>query len=151
MVAQRMELGEHTIAVRRQQGFPAAQRIVATGTGIALSADIERVLGAMRDEEYSLLATRQKQAEVISTATFLFLPVGVFLSLTIMALALFFLNTGMDERAQAEEKLKESLKEVTDLQDALDEHAIVAITDPKGRSPSLTTNSARSPSTHATN
>jgi PAS domain S-box-containing protein len=132
-IAQRMELGEQTIAVRRQQGFPAAQRMVAAGTGIALSADIERVLGAMRDEEYSLLATRQKQAEAISTATFLFLPVGVFLSLTILALALFFLNAGVGQRAEAEEKLKESLKEVTDLQDALDEHAIVAITDPKGR------------------
>jgi PAS domain S-box-containing protein len=36
------------------------------------------------------------------------------------------------QRAQAEKALRDSLKEVTDLKTALDEHAIVAITDPKG-------------------
>jgi PAS domain S-box-containing protein len=37
------------------------------------------------------------------------------------------------ERTQAEEKLKASLKEVSDLKTALDQHAIVAITDPQGK------------------
>ena len=37
------------------------------------------------------------------------------------------------ERAQAEEKLKVTLKEIGDLKAALDEHAIVAITDPQGK------------------
>lgn len=37
------------------------------------------------------------------------------------------------ERKLAEEKLKASFKEITDLKAALDEHAIVAITDPQGR------------------
>jgi PAS domain S-box-containing protein len=133
LIAQRTAFGEQTIAVRRQQGFPAAQQMLATGTGIALSAEIERVLGAMRDEEDSLLKTREKQSEAISTATFLLLPVAVFLSLTILSLAMFFLNAGVSERAQAEEHLRESLREVIDLQHAMDEHAIVAMTDPHGR------------------
>src|ERR1035441_8312005 len=34
---------------------------------------------------------------------------------------------------QAEQQLKASLKEVNDLKTALDEHAIVAITDPQGK------------------
>src|SRR5271154_4899372 len=34
---------------------------------------------------------------------------------------------------QAEQQLKDSLKEIDDLKAALDEHAIVAITDPQGR------------------
>jgi len=34
---------------------------------------------------------------------------------------------------ETEERLKTSLKEVNDLRTALDEHAIVAITDPQGR------------------
>jgi len=133
LIAQRTAFGEQTIVVRRQQGFSAAQQMLATGTGIALSAKIKGVLEAMRDEEDSLLATREKKSEAVSTATFLLLPVGVFLSLTILSLALFFLNTGVSEQKQAEEKLKASLKEVTDLRDAMDEHAIVAITDPQGK------------------
>ena len=102
LIVQRTAFGEQTIVVRRQQGFPAAQQMLATRTGIALSADIDRVLGAMRDEEDSLLATREKQSEAVSTATFLLLPVAVFLSLTILSLALFVLNAGVSERELAE-------------------------------------------------
>jgi PAS domain S-box-containing protein len=133
LVAQRTEFAEQLIAVRRQQGFPAAQSMLATGPGLALSADIERVLGAMRDEEESLLVTREKRAEAVSTATFLLLPVAVFLSLTILSLALFFLNTGVGEQAQTEKKLRASLRDVGDLKTALDEHAIVATTNPQGK------------------
>jgi PAS domain S-box-containing protein len=103
LIAQRTDFAEQIIAVRRQQGFPAAQKMLATGPGLALSADIARVLGAMRDEEYSRLVARQKQSDAVSITTFLLLPLGVFLSLTILSLALFFLNAGVDERAQAEE------------------------------------------------
>src|SRR5208283_2550272 len=38
----------------------------------------------------------------------------------------------ISDRKRAEKTLHESLKEVTDLRAALDEHAIVAITDPRG-------------------
>jgi PAS domain S-box-containing protein len=103
LIDQRTAFGEQTILVRRQEGFPAAQQMLATRKGTALSVDIERVLRAMRDEEDSLLATREKQAEAVSTATFLLLPVAVFLSLTTLSLALFFLNAGVTERELAEE------------------------------------------------
>jgi PAS domain S-box-containing protein len=39
----------------------------------------------------------------------------------------------MAERSQTEAQLKESYKEVSDLKAALDEHSIVAITDPQGK------------------
>jgi len=133
LLASRIDFGEQTIAVRRQQGFPAAQQMLAAGTGIRLTEKINQLLLTLRDEQYGLLLTRQKQVNAISTATFLLLPLGVFLSLTILSLALFFLNAGVGDRTQAEEKLKASLKEVTDLKQALDEHAIVAITDPRGK------------------
>jgi len=48
-------------------------------------------------------------------------------------MVLFSLNAGTRKRIQAEDRLKSSLKEIEDLKAALDEHAIVAITDPRGR------------------
>jgi PAS domain S-box-containing protein len=43
------------------------------------------------------------------------------------------LTSQVSERQLIEEKLRTSLKNVTDLRTALDEHAIVAMTDPQGR------------------
>jgi PAS domain S-box-containing protein len=103
LIAQRVAFGERTILVRRQQGLLAAQRLLALGTDLALSNEIMQVLGAMRDEENSLLVTRERQAEVISASTFLLLPMAVFFSLTILSLALFLLNAGITERRSAEE------------------------------------------------
>jgi PAS domain S-box-containing protein len=47
--------------------------------------------------------------------------------------AVFGVSTDITERKQAEEQLRASLKEVSDLKSAIDEHAIVAMTDPQGR------------------
>jgi PAS domain S-box-containing protein len=133
LIGRRMELGEQAILLRRQQGLPAVQDLLAHGTDQALSTDIERVFGTLRNEENELLASLEKQSEAVSTTTFLLLPLGVFLSLSILSLALFYLNSGVGEQRRAEEKLRASLREITDLQNALDEHALVAMTDPQGK------------------
>jgi PAS domain S-box-containing protein len=132
MVA-RTDFGEQTILARRTQGFPPAEQMLATGTGIQLTENVNRVLKEMLNEEYGLLSQRQKTAMGISTITFLLLPLGVYLSLTILSLELFFLNMGVGEQQLIGEKLKASLRDVGDLKAALDEHAIVAITDPQGK------------------
>jgi PAS domain S-box-containing protein len=132
-VAARTAFGDEAIELRRQQGFPAAQSLITTGAGLALTDEINRLIASMRDSEYALLLERQKEVGIAATSTFLLLPSGIFLSLTILSLALFFLNAGMAGEKQTREKLRASLKDVGDLQHALDEHAIVAITDPLGR------------------
>ncbi len=131
--ARRMAFGEETIRVRREHGFDAARKMLAGGTGIALSREIQEVIGAMRDEEYVLLALRQKESDAASTTAFLLLPLGVFVGLAILLIALFFLNAGIAQQKQAEQSLMRSLREVSDLKTALDEHAQVAITDAKGK------------------
>ena len=133
LIDTRIEFGEQTIIARRQQGFSAAEQMLATGKGIRLTEDINHRLKEMGDEEYRLLLLRQQESTVASNTTFLLIPLGVNLSLTILFLELFFLNAGVSEQAQAEKKLRVSLRDVGDLKTALDEHAIVATTDPQGK------------------
>jgi PAS domain S-box-containing protein len=104
LVDQRIGWGEQTIAARREAGLSAAEQMIATGKGIELNNSIRVVIKALEDEEYSLLDQRQKKEKSISSTTFLLLPLGVFLSVTLLSLGLFVLNTGMGERAQAQEK-----------------------------------------------
>jgi PAS domain S-box-containing protein len=104
LIAQRIGWGEKTIAARRKGGLSAAEQMIATGEGIELTDSIRRLIKALEDEEYGLLDQRQEKERTISSTTFLLLPLGAFLSITFLSLGLFFLNTGMGERAQAEEK-----------------------------------------------
>jgi PAS domain S-box-containing protein len=133
LIVSRTDFGEQTIVARREHGFSAAQQMLATGTGIRFTENINRGLQEMRDDAYALLLRRQKESSATSTTTFLLLPLGVYLSLTILFLEFFSLNDGVGEQKKAEKKLRVSLKEMTELQHALDEHAIVATTDPQGK------------------
>ena len=104
LIVQRIDWGEQTIAARRKEGLSAAEQMIATGKGIELTDSIRRMIKALEDEEYTLLDQRQKKERAISDETFLLLPLGAFLSVTLLSVGLFFLNTGMGERAGAEEK-----------------------------------------------
>gem|GEM_PF-1843096 len=121
---------ESTIRTRKLEGPTAAARLVATGTGVRQAAELKAILGEMQREEYNLLDRDRLEAETTSTTAFLLMPLGVFLSLTLLSIGLFFLNTGMMERLQAERQLQASMREVMDLKTALDVHAIVSITSP---------------------
>src|SRR5271154_3373189 len=112
LLAQRMELGDGTVAGRRGRGFAEAEKLEADGEGLALSGKIREVSSRMREEEYGLLARRRKQSEATSTTTFLLLPLGLFVSLTLLFIALFFLNAGVEERIQAERALRDANEEL---------------------------------------
>jgi PAS domain S-box-containing protein len=105
LIAQRNAWSDLTIDARRSQGFPAAQQAVSSGTGTSLTANIQDELAMIRSAEYSLLDQQQKQSRVTTTVTFLLLPLGLFVSLTIIALALAFLNAGVREEAEARKSL----------------------------------------------
>lgn len=126
LIAQRIDWEEKVITARRQQGFPVAGQMIATGPGLRLSSEILGLLNEMQSEEYTLLGGDRKRAETASTATFLVLPLGVFLSVTVLSLGVFFLNAGMAERAQSEKALRESEAQLHTIVENLDEGVVAS-------------------------
>ena len=74
----------------------------------AAGQETDRLLKEMEADEYGLLQKRLAQSESSATLTFLLMPVGVYLSFTILLLGLFFLNSGAVAREGAEEARRES-------------------------------------------
>jgi PAS domain S-box-containing protein len=102
LIAKRIRWGDEIINARRQHSFSEDEQVVATTSGVALSDNIQPIIQSMEDEEYLLLDQRQKKEDSVSTTTFLILPMGVFISLTILSIGLFFLNAGISGREQLE-------------------------------------------------
>lgn len=110
LLAQQRAFGDRTIAARRREGFFAAKELISSGTGLALTARINALLETMTIEERSLLVARDQQAETASSASVLLLPLGAFLSLAMLAIGLFLLNTVASDRARSEAQLQETEK-----------------------------------------
>ncbi|MEY2439869.1 MAG: hypothetical protein QOI34_1254 [Verrucomicrobiota bacterium] len=108
LYAQRDAWEEEIILIRREQGFLPAQQLVITGKGIALWKTCQVVFTDMENAEYSLLDTRRRQSDAASRRAFSILPSGVFLSLIILSLGIFSLNSGVTEQKQTEAELRES-------------------------------------------
>lgn len=105
LIDRRNAFGDETIAVRSRQGFTPAQQLLSSGPGMSLTLEIASSLNAMVDEENRLLDGRVKHLRRISASTFLLLPLGVFLSVTLLLVGLFFLNSGISDRKYAEQSL----------------------------------------------
>ena len=116
LIARSGQFQDRVISARQKEGLPGAQRVLEGANGQPLTSEIDELLGVMQDAENAQLVHRRNDVQTASTATFLLLPIGVFLSLTILSTGLFLLNTGVGERLATEEKLKVSLREVSDLQ-----------------------------------
>lgn len=93
---------EHTIETRRAEGPGAAARLLAEDRGVTLRHNVLALLRDMEQAEHNLLASNKAAAETAATTTFLLLPLGVFLSLSILLCGMFFLNAGLRERDRSE-------------------------------------------------
>jgi len=112
LMAQRIEFGDRTVAARREQGFAEAEKLTADGEGLRLSGKIRELSNEMSGEEYRLLEIRRRKSEATSETTFLLLPLGLFVSLTLLFLALFVLNAGVQERLRAEGAIRAANEEL---------------------------------------
>lgn len=119
LIERRVEWEERTIAIRREQGFAAASRMVATGTGTEIWEELRGQLKKMQDEEYRLLESDKEEVENASALTFLLLPLGAFFSLALLLGGLFFLNAGMKDRISSEEMIHEREKQLSLITDNL--------------------------------
>jgi protein-histidine pros-kinase len=104
LISERIEWGRETVEERQKAGLAEAERMIETGKGIAINDDIRHVATILQDEEYALLEQQQDKERAVSETTFLLLPLGLFLSVTLLSMGLFFLNAGLSEREEAVEK-----------------------------------------------
>jgi PAS domain S-box-containing protein len=119
LISERTAFGDLTIETRKNQGWPSAQALVATGKGIGLTENINLLLKNLRDEEYRLGVLREENANGAVTSTFLFLPLGIFLSLAMVLCGVFLLNAGISEKQQAESQVAYQASLLAQVNDAI--------------------------------
>jgi PAS domain S-box-containing protein len=107
-IAQCIDWQERVIAARRQEGSAPAASMVGTGPGLELSDKVIGTIKEMEAEEYRLFGDDRKRADVAVSTAFSLLPMGVFITLSILALSAFFLNAGVTQQGQAEKALRQS-------------------------------------------
>lgn len=106
IVDEKIEWGWQSTIARKQHGFVQAQRMIASGKGIALSKRISELLNEMEREENIELIKQEKEAKEISIKTFFILPLQAFFSLSVLSFGIFLNNTSSNERKRAEDALK---------------------------------------------
>ncbi len=97
---------EKTLQVRRQSAEEAAA-LISTGEGMRLSRQLKEMLQLLEREEYAQLAVEKQAADTSATMAFLLLPVGGFLTMTILTTGLFQLNAGMQERVETVQRMQQ--------------------------------------------
>jgi signal transduction histidine kinase len=111
---------DQTVSKYKQAGRDAALGFFTSGLGIKIASDFRTSARALRDEELSLLAVRSEAAHVAERTAFLVLPLGTFLSLALLAVGFFFLNSGAHERDKAERRLQISFREIEQMKNDLE-------------------------------
>ncbi|MES2237596.1 MAG: PAS domain S-box protein [Pseudomonadota bacterium] len=135
LTAQRVAMSDQIIVKARQQALSAGTSSTAPGGGSPLGKEypkigleIDRLLKEMEAETNALLQQQRVLSDAISTKTFLLMPVGVFLSLTMLLLGLFFLDSGAAERKRMESERNETALRFRELAENIRE--VFWLTDP---------------------
>jgi PAS domain S-box-containing protein len=107
-IAEYVEIERQTIDLRRRTGFEAAEQMIAAGTDKGLMDRIRRGLEDMETEEHRLMTLRDARSKDITEMTLTILPVGAVLSLLLITIMLFRLNSEAAQRLKTSNSLKQS-------------------------------------------
>jgi signal transduction histidine kinase len=94
--------------LRRKTGFEAAEEMIAAGNDKALMDGIRRGSENMEAEEHGLMALRDARSKDSTETTLTILPVGALLSLLLITIMLFRLNSEAAQRLKTLNSLKQS-------------------------------------------
>ena len=135
LTAQRVAMSDQIIVKVRQQVLSADTSSTARGGESPLGneypkigLEIDRLLKEMDAEANALSQQRRALSDATSTKTFLLMPVGMFLSLTMLLLGLFFLNSRTAEHKRIEGERNETALRFRELAENIRE--VFWLTDP---------------------
>lgn len=106
-VAVRTRAGDRLIEVRRSSGFAAAEQAFATGTGATLTDRANALLAGLRQDQYVRLEKGRRLSSESARRTFLTMPLGAIISITLLMFGLFVLNRALAERQHTVAVLRE--------------------------------------------
>ncbi len=133
LIAERIRQAQRTVDLRQNSGFEAARQEVASSRGKIIMDNIRANFARMDAKGQTLLGQRSAAAKREASAANLLSAIGTGLSFVLFIAVFTFLLRENRLRQRAEERTAGSLKAQNAFKTALDEHAIVAITDARGK------------------
>src|ERR1035437_11129218 len=133
LIAERIVLAQRMVDLRQNAGFEAARQEVASGRGKAVMDKIRAEFAQMDAKEQTLLDQRSAATKREASAAQRLTSFGTSLSLVLLIAVFAFLLRENRLRQRVQEQMAGNIKALADFKAALDEHAIVAITDACGK------------------
>jgi PAS domain S-box-containing protein len=107
-IAEKLDSLQQNIDLRKQKGFEAAQRHVATGIGTRQMNQVRTIISEMKQEEEDLLKRRTLDFQSSTRKTTLTFSCVIFLEFLLLGLVYYVLRRDITAQKQAERKLQES-------------------------------------------
>ena len=133
LIVAQIDFARRTVELRQKSGADAARREFATLAGKNLTDQIRERFALMGARSKVLLNERSAAAEQEANDIRRVMATGVSLGFVLLVAVFAQMLRENRLRRRAEEQMAGNLKTLADFKAALDEHALVAITDARGK------------------
>jgi PAS domain S-box-containing protein len=127
LAAQKFQLAEKVLGLRRTVGLEAAVDAIQKGSGKQIMDDFQALIGQMQDEEFRLLVVREGEAKRRFRQTETALILGTVLGLLITCLAGWSAYRDYSARGLAEQALRDSEEKYRRLIHGVQDYAILML------------------------